>query len=119
MSKSEKLGAKTMADNEKNLLDGVSRRNLFHVLGSAPLAAVAATSALAQSPGQHAHTAHGLASTPKLTFERRVFDDHQWRTVQILCDLIIPADDRSTSATKAGVPEFIDDWLLFRKEQDG
>ena len=29
-------------------------------------------------------------------------------------DLIIPADERSGSATQAGVPEFIDDWLDFR-----
>ena len=37
----------------------------------------------------------------------------------MLCDLIIPADDRSGSATQAGVPEFMDDWIAFRKEQDG
>ena len=32
----------------------------------------------------------------------------------MLSDIIIPADDRSGSATQAGVPEFIDDWLDFR-----
>jgi gluconate 2-dehydrogenase gamma chain len=41
------------------------------------------------------------------------------RTVCVLCDLIIPADDRTGSATQAGVPEFIDDWIDFRKQQDG
>ena len=40
-------------------------------------------------------------------------------TVGVLCDLIIPADDRSGSATQASVPEFIDDWIEFRDEQDG
>ena len=40
-------------------------------------------------------------------------------TVKVLCDLIIPADERSVSATQAGVPEFIDDWMDFRKQQDG
>jgi gluconate 2-dehydrogenase gamma chain len=35
--------------------------------------------------------------------------------VEVLCDLILPADERSVSATKAGVPEFIDDWLDFRQ----
>jgi gluconate 2-dehydrogenase gamma chain len=39
--------------------------------------------------------------------------------VRVLCDLIIPADERSGSATEAGVPEFIDDWLDFRKQEDG
>ena len=39
--------------------------------------------------------------------------------MRVLCDLIMPADERSGSATQAGVPEFIDDWLDFRKQQDG
>ena len=37
----------------------------------------------------------------------------------VLCDLIIPADERSVSASQAGVPEFMDDWIAFRTEQDG
>jgi hypothetical protein len=37
----------------------------------------------------------------------------------VLCDLIIPADERSGSATQAKVPEFMDDWIAFRKQQDG
>lgn len=36
------------------------------------------------------------------------FEDHEWRTVRILADIVIPADDRSGSATDAYVPEFID-----------
>ena len=36
------------------------------------------------------------------------FDAHEWRTVHVLVDLIIPRDDRSGSATDAKVPEFID-----------
>jgi hypothetical protein len=48
-----------------------------------------------------------------------VFDNHQWLSVQVLCDLIIPADEHSGSATAAGVPEFIDDWLDFRAREDG
>ena len=39
--------------------------------------------------------------------------------MRVLSDLIIPADERSGSATEAGVPEFIDDWLDFRKREDG
>ena len=39
--------------------------------------------------------------------------------MRVLCDLIVPADERSGSATQAGVPEFIDDWLDFRKQEDG
>jgi gluconate 2-dehydrogenase gamma chain len=94
----------------------VSRRQLFHVIGSVPaVAAVTAGSAVAQ---QHTHMAHDQqADAPKGPYQRKVFNDHQWRTVGVLSDIIIPADERSGSATQAGVPEFIDDWINFRKEE--
>jgi hypothetical protein len=38
----------------------------------------------------------------------RFFTPHEWRTVRVLVDLIIPRDERSGSATDAGVPEFMD-----------
>lgn len=44
-------------------------------------------------------------------YQPKVFNPHEWKTVHALCDLIIPADERSESAAAAGVPEFIDDWL--------
>jgi hypothetical protein len=37
-----------------------------------------------------------------------VLSAHEYRTVEVLVDYIIPADDRSGSATDAGVPAFID-----------
>ena len=93
----------------KNNRTGIGRRDLFHVIGSVPaLAAAAAGSGLAQT-----HETHQGA------YQRKVFDDHDWHTVRVLCDLIMPADERSGSATQAGVPEFIDDWLDFRKQEDG
>ncbi len=98
---------------------GLSRRGLFHIIGSAPAIAAVAGVASAQMT-DHAHMASAQAIAPGKAFVRRVFlDDHQWKTVHVLCDLIIPADERSGSATQAGVPEFIDDWLDFRREQDG
>jgi gluconate 2-dehydrogenase gamma chain len=85
---------------------GVSRRDLFQIIGSVP--------AIAAVTGSEA-----AAATPKAgPYKRQTFDDHQWRTVRILCDLIIPADERSPSATEAGVPEFLDDWIAFRTEQE-
>jgi hypothetical protein len=97
---------------------GLSRRSLFHIIGSAPAIAAAAGVASAQM-ADHAQMASVQAVGGK-PFVRKVFmDDRQWKTVHVLCDLIIPADERSGSATQAGVPEFIDDWLDFRREQDG
>ena len=91
----------------------VTRRNLIHILGLAPAAAAAQTQA------EHAHAASPAPAPAKQAYQRKVFDDHQWRSVQVLCDLIIPADEHSGSATAAGVPEFIDDWLDFRAREDG
>jgi hypothetical protein len=82
----------------------ISRRSVFHILGSVPAAAALT--------GQAAEAANA-------PYQRKVFDERQWRTVHVLCDLVIPADEVSGSATAAGVPEFIDDWLDFRNHEDG
>ena len=97
----------------------LSRRSVFHILGTAPAAAALSTGAAFAHQHEHAPA----AAEPKLVltgpdYKRRTFDDHQWKTVGVLCNLIIPADDRSGSATDAGVPEFLDDWIAYRVEQD-
>ena len=48
--------------------------------------------------------------------EPTVLNRHQYETVKVLADWIIPADDRSGSATDAGVPAFID---FILEEVDG
>lgn len=40
-----------------------------------------------------------------------VLTPEERRTVGALCDVIIPADDRSPSASRVGVPDFIDEWI--------
>jgi hypothetical protein len=86
---------------------GVSRRDIFQIIGAVPAIAV-----VTGGPAQAA----AAAGAP---YKRQTFDDRQWKTVHVLCDLIIPADERSGSATQAGVPEFLDDWIAFRTEQEG
>ena len=39
------------------------------------------------------------------------FSPEQRRTVIALCDVIIPADNWSPSASSLGVPDFIDEWI--------
>jgi hypothetical protein len=39
------------------------------------------------------------------------FTPDQRRTVAALCDVIIPADDKSPSASSVGIPDFIDEWI--------
>ncbi len=91
------------------MADELSRRDLFQIMGSVP--ALAAATAGVGSAQTH--------ESKQAAYQRKVFDDHAWRTVHVLCDIIVPADERSGSATQAGVPEFMDDWLDFRKQQDG
>jgi gluconate 2-dehydrogenase gamma chain len=99
----------------------VNRRQLLQVIGSVPAAAsITAGSALAEPQQDHTHMMQGQQpAREKGPYERKIFDEHQWRTVSVLSDIIIPADERSGSATQAGVPEFIDDWIDFRKREDG
>jgi gluconate 2-dehydrogenase gamma chain len=97
----------------------VSRRGLFQILGAAPAAAALAGSvAEAQTHTHPQMNAEGATSSASGPYKRQTFDDHQWQTVRVLCDLIIPADDHSGSASEAGVPEFLDDWIAYRTEQD-
>jgi hypothetical protein len=41
----------------------------------------------------------------------RTLTPEQLRTVRALCDVIIPSDDRSPSASQVGVADFIDEWI--------
>ncbi len=94
-----------------------TRRDLFHIIGGVP--ALALAQGTDRHPDIHENNPGNEALAPVGPYPHKVFTDAQWRTVRILCDLIIPADERSGSATQAAVPEFIDDWLRFRVDQDG
>ncbi len=48
-----------------------------------------------------------LARERKLA-EETFFTDHEMKTISVLADIIIPADETSGSATDAGVPAFIE-----------
>jgi gluconate 2-dehydrogenase gamma chain len=86
----------------------INRRDVLQLLAAAPLAAgFAWTDAEASSAHRLAQAARdaaqaGTAFTPKF------FNAHEYDTVKVLVDLIIPRDERSGSATEAGVPEFMD-----------
>jgi hypothetical protein len=45
----------------------------------------------------------------------RFFNAHEWATVSMLADYVIPRDERSGSATDAKVPEYMD-FLLAEKD---
>jgi len=49
----------------------------------------------------------------------KFFNAHEWRTLRVLVDYIIPRDARSGSATELRVPEFIDFLLSDREASEG
>src|SRR5204863_3368857 len=57
---------------------------------------------------QHAEAAQTAAKATGAPFKPKFFNAHEYATVRVLVDLIIPKDERSGSATDAGVPEFMD-----------
>lgn len=89
----------------------LERRRLLKAITALPAAALAAGSAAAH-PQQQAWPAGATgAGAPAGAGAPRVFSAHEFETVKALSDWIIPADGRSGSASQAGVPGFIDEWL--------
>src|SRR5688572_27835339 len=84
----------------------INRRTLLKLVSSAPLAAgFAWTDVEAREAYALAQAARGAAQR---AFKPKFFTAHEYATVRLLVDLIIPKDERSGSATDAGVPEFMD-----------
>jgi hypothetical protein len=87
----------------------MKRREALKVLGSAPVAAgFVWTEAEAQEAHHKAQAARQTAKKAGTAFKPKFFTAHEYATVGILTDLIIPKDERSGAASDAGVPEFMD-----------
>jgi len=85
------------------------RRTILRILGTAPAAAAFTwTDAEAQQAHTHAQAAQTTAQKTGTAYKPKFFNAHEWATVRMLVDIIIPRDERSGSATDVGVPEFMD-----------
>jgi len=87
----------------------VSRRDILKSLAYG----AAATSVLRVIPAQAAEYAHHMiaaekAAAPAKAYAPKFFAAHDYKTLQTLCQTIIPADADSGGAIEAGAPEFID-----------
>jgi hypothetical protein len=87
----------------------VSRRDVLKSLSLS----VAAGSVMQVIPLEAAEYAHGIIAAEKSTaksgaYTPKFFPEHQYKTLQSLCDTIFPADADSKGAVEAGAPEFID-----------
>jgi gluconate 2-dehydrogenase gamma chain len=91
----------------------LTRRSALQLMALAPAAAAFGwTGVEADRARQAATAARAAAGVAGAVFEPQFFDAHEWRLVRLLCDMILPADERSGSATDAGVPEFIDFMMM-------
>jgi hypothetical protein len=64
-------------------------------------------------------THDAVAKTASGPYHPKSFSAKEWRTVRLLSDLIIPADEKSGSATEARVPEYIDEVVTDRHNRGG
>jgi len=94
----------TRRDVLKTLAIGAAGGSVLH---SVPLQAA-----------EHVHRmiAEEKSHAPAGTYRPKFFSAHQYQTLSSLCDAIIPADEHSAGAVKAGAPEFID--LLTSENKD-
>ena len=87
--------------------NSVTRRDILKTL----TAGVVAGSVLRVIPAQAAEYAHKMIQAEHAasgTYKPKYFSAHQYKTLQALCQTIIPADDHGGGAIEAGAPEFID-----------
>lgn len=95
---------------------GMDRRTAIKVLAAASAipAALSEGCGPEEPPGGNP-LARGTPSDPDLVSPSvpwpTVLTPSELRTVAALCDVILPADDRSPSASAVGVPAFIDEWV--------
>jgi hypothetical protein len=96
---------------------GITRRNALKIIGATPVAAgIGLTDAAA---GQAAHQQRGTPparGAARGAYKPKFFTADEWATVTLLANLVIPKDERSGSATDAGVPEFIDFMMVDRPD---
>ena len=89
----------------------MSRRHAVRLLAATPLMGV-----VEWSPEEVDRASMQIAAL-RSQYQPQFFTEHEWRTVHVLVDLIIPRDERSGSATDAKVPEFID--FMVNEGSDG
>jgi gluconate 2-dehydrogenase gamma chain len=88
--------------------DPTGRRRVLKMLGALPLAGGFAVSE-AQAQSAHERLARQKGAS---AFTPKFFTAHEWATVRVLVDIVMPRDERSGGATDAQVPEFMDFVLM-------
>jgi gluconate 2-dehydrogenase gamma chain len=92
-------------------MEGVTRREAVQMAALAAL-----TTAFRWTPADARRAADLARAARRTAFAPKFFTAHEWETVEVLVDIVIPRDERSGSATEAGVPEFMDFMMTDRED---
>ena len=105
---------KRRTDERSDVRPDITRREAIEMIGLTAL-----TTAFKWTPHDVAQARKFVRSVAKTAtpYAPSFFTAHEWETVRMLSDLVIPKDDRSGSATEAGVPEFMD--FMMNDRPDG
>jgi hypothetical protein len=91
----------------------IKRRRVLQMLGATPaVAALAFSEVEAEQAATQAQAARRTAAAAGTAYKPKFFTASEYATVVALADLIIPKDERSGSATDAGVPAFMDFMMI-------
>lgn len=96
----------------------MERRDALKLIGLMAAAPTFAVSCSTEDVDRSRGPESAATAPDPATYTRQLFTDHEFETVRVLVDWIIPADERSGSATDAGVPQFIDFILTDEKLRD-
>lgn len=89
-------------------MSDITRRDMVGYLAGMPVVIGLGGTGALERAAEMARAALETADRTGRPFAPEFFTPHEWRTVRLLVDLVIPSDHRSGSATDAGVPEFMD-----------
>ena len=100
----------TAGHQERRRRDELSRREAIRLAGLA--FGAAGLGALSPPPldARVAAHIHGAVAQERESgsYEPKAFNEHEWKLLVHLADMILPADERGPSAVEVGAPEFID-----------
>ncbi len=108
MSNSEETRATDSPESELETPREMTRRDAVQLLAALPAAAFLSWPTAQQEKARN-FVANALRAAAEGTpYAPKFFTAAEYRTVRVLGDMILPRDERSGSASDAGVPEFMD-----------
>jgi gluconate 2-dehydrogenase subunit 3-like protein len=108
MSNSEETRATDTAQSDQEAPREMTRRDAVQLLAALPAAAFLSWPTAQQEKARNFVNNALRAAAEGTPYAPKFFTAAEYRTVRVLGDMILPRDDRSGSASDAGVPEFMD-----------